>query len=168
MFREVRRRDRALSEEDGWKILTAGDYGVLATLGADGYPYAIPVNYTVDGNAVFIHCGRGGHKLENLAHEARVSFTVTTLAEVVPHEFKTRYLSVVAFGRAQLVQDPEEKRTALYALLRRFSPDHFAEGQRRMDLAFPVLNVIRIDVERLTGKGTERLSLTPPSPLPCR
>src|ERR1035438_6991655 len=75
-FREIRRRDRALTEEQAREILAGAERGVLATLGADGWPYAIPVNHALSGSVLYIHCAVEGHKLENIAHEERVSFCI--------------------------------------------------------------------------------------------
>lgn len=41
---EIRRKDRALSESNAIKILEKGSFGTLSTIGADGYPYGIPIN----------------------------------------------------------------------------------------------------------------------------
>jgi nitroimidazol reductase NimA-like FMN-containing flavoprotein (pyridoxamine 5'-phosphate oxidase superfamily) len=46
----IRRKDRALSEEEAFKILKAGEYGVLSTVGEDGYPYGVPVSYAYTGD----------------------------------------------------------------------------------------------------------------------
>lgn len=42
---DIRRSDRAQSESTAVEILKKGSYGVLSTVGADGYPYGVPVNY---------------------------------------------------------------------------------------------------------------------------
>ena len=73
-FREIRRRDRALTEIEARAILARADHGVLSTLGADGWPYGVPVNHVLCADVLYIHCARKGHKLENIAHEGRVSF----------------------------------------------------------------------------------------------
>lgn len=48
MFRPMRRKERAISDEEAKKLLLLGRRGVLAINGDDGYPYAIPVNYFYD------------------------------------------------------------------------------------------------------------------------
>lgn len=45
MFREMRRKKQALSKEACERILKDGKTGVLALLGDDDYPYAVPLNY---------------------------------------------------------------------------------------------------------------------------
>jgi len=105
----MRRRDRALSEAEALEILDRSDYGILATAGADGWPYATPVNHVRLGDSLYIHCAREGHKLENIAQEARVSYCAVSQAEVMPEKLSTRYASAVVFGTATLVQEAGEK-----------------------------------------------------------
>ena len=47
MFREVRRKDRALSREEAFEILALGEWGVLSTCDAEGWPYGVPINHVV-------------------------------------------------------------------------------------------------------------------------
>src|SRR5271157_1423244 len=119
-FREIRRSERAVSEDEAREILARAEHGVLATVGADGWPYAVPVNHVLAGNTLYIHCAVEGHKLENIAHEERVSFCAVASATVLPDKLSTLYESAIAFGRAALVTDPAEKRRALELLAVRF------------------------------------------------
>ena len=50
MFRKMRRIGQAISKEECEEILTNEPSGVLALLGDDDYPYAIPMSHVyVDG-----------------------------------------------------------------------------------------------------------------------
>ena len=42
MFREMRRKKQLLSREESIQLLKNGSFGVLALLGEEGYPYAVP------------------------------------------------------------------------------------------------------------------------------
>ncbi len=64
MFREIKLKERALSDEKTIEILRTGSYGVLSTIGEDGYPYGIPLNYTYFDNGICFHCAQQGHKIE--------------------------------------------------------------------------------------------------------
>ena len=82
--RDIRRGDRALSEDQARDILGRAEHGVLASLGADGWPYAVPLNHVLSGDVLYIHCAVEGHKLENVANEERVSFCAVADARVLP------------------------------------------------------------------------------------
>ena len=119
-FREIRRRERALSEAEAREILARADHGVLATAGEDGWPYAVPLNHVLIGDALYVHCALEGHKLANIAHEERVSYCAVASTAVVPSMLSTLYESAIVFGRAKLATDSDEKRKALKLLTERF------------------------------------------------
>jgi len=152
-FREIRRRDRALTTDDAREILARADHGVLATLGADGWPYAVPVNHALTGDTLYIHCAGEGHKLENIAHEERVSYCAVASATVLPARLSTLYESAVAFGRAAVVTDPEERRHALELFAVRFCGSVTPEAQKAIAASGPRTTVVRIRLEQITGKA---------------
>lgn len=153
MFHEIRRRDRALSEAEAWEILNRAEWGVLSTLGVDGWPYGVPVNHVVVDGRIYAHCAQAGHKLENLAFESKTSYCAVAHSEVRPEELSTDFESAVVFGRAIVVTDETERRMALGALLERFAPQHPAEGAEAMQKDFAHTAVLRITPERVTGKA---------------
>jgi len=153
MEHKMRRSDRSLGELQAREIMARAEHGFLATVGEDGWPYGVPVNHVLAGNVLYFHCALAGHKLENLAHEARVCYTAVASAEVVPEETTTLYESAVAFGRARVVDDPAEKRRALELLGNRFCPGLEAKVQEAIRGTGAGTRVVRIDIERITGKS---------------
>ena len=93
MFREMRRNKQVLSKEAAEKILREGDFGVLALSGDDGYCYAVPINYAVEGNKIYFHSAKTGHKLDAIRNNDKVSFCVVDRHEVIAEEFTRRKLS---------------------------------------------------------------------------
>ncbi len=153
MFKTVRRRDRELAEGEARDILRRADHGVLATVGADGWPYAVPLNHVLSGNVIYVHCAAEGHKLENLAFEERVSYCAVASAKVMPSILSTLYESAVVFGRAALITDGEEKRKALTLLMARFSGEGPSKAEEALSRCGAEPRVIRIEIERITGKA---------------
>lgn len=157
MFREIKRRNRSLTEADAREILGRAEHGVMATLGEDGWPYAVPLNHVLAGNDLYAHCALKGHKLDNIAHEERVSFCAVASATVVPATFSTLYESAIVFGRASLVVDEAEKRVALKLLTDRFCGDRVEQLDARFEEEMSQHGrgtaVIRIRIEHITGKA---------------
>ena len=60
MFREMRRKQQALDAPECEAVLDRGATGVLAVLGDDGYPYAVPLNYVRVGGKLYFHCAKSG------------------------------------------------------------------------------------------------------------
>lgn len=114
--RPMRRKDRQFSAADARAILAKGTHGVLSVVGDGGWPYAVPMNYTVMGTQIYLHCARAGYKLTPLPDD-RVCFTVVTQAQVIPAHITTLYESVVVLGRAQVVTAEEERLAALGSLI---------------------------------------------------
>ena len=115
--RPMRRKDRQFSAADARAILAKGTHGVLSVVGDGGWPYAVPMNYTVMGTQIYLHCARAGYKLDAIARDDRVCFTVVTQAQVIPAHITTLYESVVVLGRAQVVTAEEERLAALGSLI---------------------------------------------------
>jgi hypothetical protein len=149
----LRRKDRELSEAEALSLLREAEWGVLATVDAAGWPYAVPVNHAVVEGALIIHCATRGHKLDNLAFNPKVSYCVVTVAETLPLELSTRYASAIAFGRAELVTAEREKREALRALGLRFARDHADLVDREIEKDLFRTTVVRLHLERVTGKA---------------
>ena len=69
MFHEMRRKKQQLLKKDAEEILYRGSFGVLALSGDDGYPYAVPISYIYDGEKLYFHSARQGHKLDAIGRE---------------------------------------------------------------------------------------------------
>ena len=153
MFRQMRRFRQLLDDKLSADILTRSAVGVLALSGDDDYPYAVPVNYYYENGVIYIHGAVSGHKIDAIARNPKVSFCVVDENRNVPEEFTTYFRSVIAFGKARLVEDAEEKRLAAQKLADKFSPDEPAE-RRDAEIAreWKALGIIRIDIEHLSGK----------------
>lgn len=147
----MRRKDRQLSEEQTYALLESGEYGVLSTADAQNDPYGVPLSYALlDGKIVF-HCAAGvGHKLENIAQNPRVCFTVVGKTKVLPEKFSTAYESVIVFGTAAPAEDPA---AALRALVKKYSPAYQDEGEATIAAAVQKTGVYAITIEKITGKA---------------
>lgn len=152
MFREMRRKDRALSQQEATEILTTCGYGILSTISPNGYPYGIPVNYVYESDAVYFHCALTGEKLDNIAADSHVSFCAVAKAENLPAEFATAYESVVIFGKAVPVSG-EERSSALLALIKKYSPDYLESGKEYIQKMDNLTQVIKIVPDHITAKG---------------
>ena len=133
-------------------MLSRASTGVLAVLGDDDYPYAVPLNFVYDEGKIFIHCARSGHKLDSMRRHAKVSFCIVDKEQVVPELFATDYRSVIAFGKANEVVDDKEKLHAMRLFTGKYSPELHEEGEKEIRKDWNILCVMRIDVEHMTGK----------------
>lgn len=152
MERSMRRRDRETSREGAEGILKAGRVGTLSTVDKEGQPYGVPLNYVYYKDAIYFHSALEGHKLDNINFNNNVCFSVYGRDEILPDKFSTRYESVVAFGKARVV-DGQEKREALVEFINVFSPGYTDKGIKYINADIDKCLVVKIEISSLSGKA---------------
>ena len=161
MFREMRRKNQLLPEEECLKILQKATSGVLAVAGDEGYPYAVPLSFAYADGRLYFHVAKSGHKLDALRRNAKASFCIIEQDEIVPAEYTTYFRSVIAFGRVRIVEDnaEPEKRRGLDLLADKYSPLETAESrEQEIGKLQNALYVLVMDIEHLTGKEGRELA----------
>ncbi|MCI8756372.1 MAG: pyridoxamine 5'-phosphate oxidase family protein [Oscillospiraceae bacterium] len=153
MFREMRRKKQALSQEACSVVLEKGTSGVLAVSGDNDYPYAVPLSYVYDGEKIYFHCAKSGHKLDAIQKNQKVSFCVIDQDQIVPEEYTSYFRSVIAFGTIRILEDQQEKRNAIEKLAFKYAPEDHAENrQKAIDQGWERLCMLEMAVEHMTGK----------------
>ncbi len=151
-FREMRRKNQALSLEECEAILYARSSGILAVAGDNDYPYTVPLSYIYHDGKIFFHSARTGHKLDAISRNDKVSFCVIDQDHVMPQEYTTYFRSIVVFGRVRVLEDEREKREVLEKLIAKYSPNYVQGGLQEVDKFFPHVCLIELAIERMTGK----------------
>ena len=153
MFREMRRKKQLLSNEESIEILRSGTSGVLALLGDNGYPYAVPMSYVYDNSKIYFHSAKSGHKTDAMRTCGKASFCVIAQDEIHPEEYTTYFKSVIAFGKIRILEDENEKRQAIEKLAMKYHPNG-DEANRNQEIArgWNPLCMIELSVEHMTGK----------------
>jgi nitroimidazol reductase NimA-like FMN-containing flavoprotein (pyridoxamine 5'-phosphate oxidase superfamily) len=152
MIREMRRKDKMLTNDGAIEILKNNAYGVLSTVSENGYPYGVPVNYIYLNNSIYFHGADKGHKLDNISNDDRVSFCVVGDTQILPDQFNTKYDSVIVFGRAIEVYE-DKKNMVLIEILKKYSADFIEKGKEYIQQASKATKVIRINIEHISGKA---------------
>ena len=150
-MREIRRKDKEMGKGEAIQLLTRCEYGVLSTVGNDGQPYGVPLNYAYKDNCIYFHCALIGHKIDNIENNPNVSFCAVGDTKVLPSEFATEYVSTVVFGVASEVQGAE-RYNALVWLLEKYSPDFMEEGKKYIEKHDKATKVIKIEIQHISGK----------------
>jgi nitroimidazol reductase NimA-like FMN-containing flavoprotein (pyridoxamine 5'-phosphate oxidase superfamily) len=162
---KVRRVDRVMSAERLEAFVSEGHCGRLATVGADGYPYCIPLLYVWMEGELYVHnTSARGHLRTNIEHDSRVCFEIDQAGEIFDYgrfecDSSIAYASVVVFGRIRVITDRSLKQTFCEHLMAKYRsglPDRPAGFFPRLD----EITVYAIKPERTTGK---ELALPPVS-----
>lgn len=151
MFREMRRIKQLLSAEDTLAVMNRCTNGVLACIGDDDYPYAVPLSYVYYNEKIYFHSAKAGHKIDAIANNQKVSFAVIDEDTIVSAEYTSYFRSVIAFGRTRITSG-DEWQEAFSALVEKYSGDLPAEAKQKTINGCTHALLIAIDVEHLTGK----------------
>lgn len=152
MFREMRRKKQLLTEEDTIKILEKGTSGVLAVLGDDDYPYAVPLSYVYCDSKIYFHAAKTGHKMDAIMKHDKASFCVIDEDNVVSEEYTTYFRSAIAFGKIRIIDNETEKRNAIEKLAAKYTPDNEEGRLKEIEAGYKILSMIELDIEHMTGK----------------
>ena len=152
MFREMRRSKQLLNTDYAKSMLNKATSGVLAVHGDDDYPYAVPLSYVYHDDELYFHVATSGHKLDAIRKNDKVSFCVILQDKPVGEGFTTYYMSVIAFGRAKIIDDAEEKRRTIQILNDRYFPELKTETSEEVNRSIERFLMIEMEIEHITGK----------------
>ena len=149
---KMRRFRQELSLEETKRIFEEGTFGVLALCGEDLNPYAVPISYVYDGDKIYFHSAKAGHKLEIIKNNANASFTVIDQNMIVPEKYTTYFRSAITFGEIRILDNQEEMIAAMVKLGMKYSSD-FKEGiMPEIQSQMRALCVLEFNIERMSGK----------------
>ena len=153
MFRPLRRKSRAISDDAARDLLEHERRGVLAVNGDDGYPFALPVNYYYDraNGRIYFHGAKAGHKVDALKRSDKVCFTVYGNEHFKDGEWAPYVQSTVVFGRCHLVDDAGETEARVRELALKYYPSA-EEVEHELAKDIKGVQLYEIEIEHLTGK----------------
>ena len=151
-----RMKTHALTEQQINDLLERVQTGSLATLNGDGAPYITPVHFLYFDGAIFIHGLPKGQKLDNIARDPRVGFSIYQMDQLLldpsgaPCETNTKYESIIVSGRANPIDDIQLKTQILRKIVEKYTP-HLINNEIANNMVVGTI-VMRIDVSELSGK----------------
>ncbi len=152
MFEKMRLQDQQLSEQETTALLESGEFGVLSTISANGYPYGVPLNYIYHNGKIYIHSAVEGHKISNIEKDSKVSFCVVSEAELLQEDVNTRFKSVIVFGIIKELTAEKDKEEIFNTMIRKLCPDYIPSGLEYVQENKSLARVFEIQIEHMTGK----------------
>jgi nitroimidazol reductase NimA-like FMN-containing flavoprotein (pyridoxamine 5'-phosphate oxidase superfamily) len=110
----------------------------------NGDPYVVPVNYHLDGDALYSH-SLPGLKISGLRENPSACVQVDEI------ESDLHWKSAIAFGRYEEITKPNERADILNKLLRKFPMLTPVESAITIEGSPAEVIVFRIRIDRLTG-----------------
>ena len=147
--------NNAFTKEECFKVLDRLGTGVLSVNGADGWPYAVPINYIRIGDKVYFHGKKKGTKVSLIDKDGKctlVAYDEKGYEDCGENACDTTvvYDSVIVRGYAKVVEDDETKMMMLRALVDKLVP---AKKENPVAPArVPPTGVFVIEIEEITGK----------------
>ncbi|MFW5419023.1 pyridoxamine 5'-phosphate oxidase family protein [Nocardiopsis sp. CNT-189] len=157
--RTVPTRSRERAAYDAETVHAILDDGYLCHMGfiADGLPVVLPTLYARVGSTLYLHGSTGSRPLRTASGDGLpVCVTATrvdglVLARSGMHH-SINYRSVVAHGTAYRVQDPEERRLALDALVDTVVPGRSADCRPASAKESAQTAILRLDLAEVSAK----------------
>lgn len=151
-----RMKNHPLNEAGQLALLHRTQTGSLATLNEDGSPYVLPVHFIFMDGSLYFHGLPQGQKLDNLKRNDAVCFCAYEMKGLlldgsgVPCEVNTEYESVVISGKAEIVEQSEEKAAAFTKIIEKYTPGLSFAAIRQA--ALQATMVVKIVPTQITGK----------------
>jgi nitroimidazol reductase NimA-like FMN-containing flavoprotein (pyridoxamine 5'-phosphate oxidase superfamily) len=128
----------------------------LAIVAEDGQPLAVPTLHARCGDLVYCHGSVASRTLRTLASGMPACLTVSlldglVLARAAMHH-SANYRSVMLLGKATLVEDPEEKREALKAVVEHIVPGRSEQVRGPTENELRATSVLAIPISEASAK----------------
>src|SRR5260370_23617121 len=154
--RVVREPHRGVYDRETiYKIL---DEGIVCHVGfsPDAQPFVIPTLYARVGDAIYFHGSAASRMLRGTAAGVPVCLTVTltdglVLARSV-FNHSMNYRSVVALGKATLVDEPKEKLEALHAFTEKILPGRLQDARHANEKDLKATSILTLPLTEVSAK----------------
>ena len=147
----MRRVGQQLSDEECVEILVNEPRGVLALLGDDDYPYAVPMSHVYVDGKIYFHGAKSGHKIDAIRNHSKVSYCVIDKGVKAEDSWWYTFRSVIVFGKITTLYDNQEKIDKLTHLGNKFFPTK-EETEDEINRLLDRTEVFEITIEHMTGK----------------
>ena len=140
------------------EVMRKAPYVTVSFVDKDRKAYGLPLSLATDnGIDWYFHGALVGKKLDAIAAHPEVCLSAVTrcVPTVGPKDgdFTLQYKSAIAFGKAEIVTDDEEKIHGLRLISQRFLPNHMDAFEKAIDRSWSRTVVVRITLsEPPTGK----------------
>lgn len=153
----VRRKpDRAAYDEQ--QVFAILDAAVLAHVGyvIDGQPFVTPTTFWREGRKLYWHGSAASRMVRAQASGLPVCVTVSHVDGLVLARsgiaHSMNYRSVMAFGRARLIEGLEAQRAAMNAFIDRLYPSRSATLRPGSDSEIRQMSVVEMTIEEASAK----------------
>ena len=156
----IKRKDREITDKKEIQEIIKKAKILHLGLIDDNYPYIVPLHYGFeycdenDSFVFFMHGAKKGHKIDLIKNAPNVFVEIETdvvldSGESIPCKYGSFYSSFMGRGKANIIENLQEKRHGLQLLMRNQTDLYFDFTERMIS----TVAVIRVDIEQYTAKA---------------
>jgi len=134
------------------------DEGFVCHVGfaVDGQPYVIPTMFARVGDSIYFHGSAASRMLRGVSEGLSVCITVTLVDGLVlarsVFNHSMNYRSVVALGKATLIDAAEEKLTALRTFTEKILPGRWNDARQPSEKELKATSILRLPLSEVSAK----------------
>ncbi len=119
-----------------------------------GFPYVLPMNFALDGDTLILHSAQSGRMWETLKKNPNVCINWTLGEDLkwqnvrVGCSYRVQSKSVIVEGKAEFVDDFNEKTRCLELLMGQYSNREFKFSKPAVEN----VGVIKVSIEKISAK----------------
>lgn len=154
------KRDRSIKDildfADQEKIIKRAKICHVGMIDGDK-PYVLAFNFGYENKIIYLHTSNYGGKLEilkknnNVCVEFDVDHDLFYRDKQVACSWRWKYRSVIAHGKAEIIDDYDDKINGLKIFMKNYSDIDFKFSKPSVDN----IKIIKIRIEKLTGRQFE-------------
>jgi len=148
----MRRKEKEITDKTAIESIILRSSVCRLALSEDNHPYIIPLCFGYKENSLYFHSAPEGRKLEIIRSNKRVCFEFDIDYRIVEAQeacgWSMNYRSVIGFGKASVIDDPDEKIKAMNAIIQHYTgkPLPYSEAKLKDTV------IIKVEIESITGK----------------
>ncbi|MGF7117072.1 pyridoxamine 5'-phosphate oxidase family protein [Methanobacterium oryzae] len=151
----MRRSDKEIKDKETIKLILKEAQVCRIALCDDNKPYIVPMSFGFADNNLYLHSATEGLKIDIIHKNNNICFEVDIKNELVKSEsacnWGMKYYSIVGFGKAQFIENYDEKKNALDIIMQKYT-ENDNESFEYSKTALNKTTVIKVEVTKLTGK----------------
>jgi len=148
----MRRKEKEITDRAVIESIVLRSSVCRLALSEDNRPYIVPLCFGYKDNTLYFHSARKGKKLDILRKNNNVCFEFDIDHKIVEAEkackWGMKYQSVIGYGNASVINDPESKRRAFNIIMQHYSGRPFTYAVA----ALKDTVIIKVEIESMRGK----------------
>ena len=148
----MRRKEKEITDRAVIESIILRSSVCRLALSEDSRPYIVPLCFGYKDNTLYFHSAREGKKLDILSKNNKVCFEFDIDHEIVEAKdackWGMKYRSVIGYGKASVIDDPESKRRAFNIIMQHYADSSFTYAEAVLKDTV----IIKVEIESMGGK----------------